>query len=112
MARGGRQAVGIQCTVHGQAVHMHMHMHSACGVQVVSLYLRHAQSDDKLGQPLMQCDELGVAVRRRHLGKCMACAWHVHGMRVACAWHVHLHGMHLFTQPHRMHREAGEAAAA
>ena len=103
-------------------------------MQVVSLYLRHAQSDDKLGQPLMQCDELGVAVRRRHLGKCMACAWHVHGMRVACAWHVHgmrvacawhvhgmrvacawhvhLHGMHLFTQPHRMHREAGEAAAA
>ena len=36
----------------------------------------------------MQGDELGVAVRRRHLGKCMACAWHVHGMCMACAWHV------------------------
>ena len=54
----------------------------------MSVYLRHAQSDDKLGEPLVQGDELGVAVRRRHLGKCMACAWHVYGMCMARAWHV------------------------
>ena len=130
VGHGGRAAGGRR------AVRMGGRWAWACGGRAESL-LRHAQPDDKLGQPLVQGDELGVAVRRRHLGVRMACACACAcacaracacacacacalacacacacACALACAWHARVHGMHLLPLAHRMHGEAGVAAPA